>query len=38
MKPENLDFSIHLYEIETVFTRKNKEELEGIKTINESKG
>ena len=38
IKPEKLDFSISPYEIETMLTRKSKEELEEYKSVCESVG
>lgn len=38
IEPENLDFSITPYEIETAFTRKSKEELEEFNSVCKSVG
>ena len=38
IEPEELDFSITPYEVETVFTRKTKEELEEFNSVCKSVG
>lgn len=38
IEPEELDFSIALYEVETAFTRKSKEELDEFNSVCESVG